>query len=403
MDERAEAKKGRLLGLLRIVVAVVILAWIARTLPWNDELTWHDDAGDPFSVFGEIEGDWKLDEIGFRVTGVTALTDDWPEPAREATSRGEAFEVVRRNGTGAGYAWQPSMTSTFRSMNRLGLAAGMALFIVGTILISTRWWRLLALAGCRTSWFNALRLTYVGFCFNIVMPGLTGGDVVKALMAAKENPGRRADAVVSVVIDRIIGLTALAILAIVVILFSGETFKPLRLPLIALLAAGVLGGALYANKPMRRRLGLSALVDRFPLGEKLRSVDRAALLYLDHRGEVGFAFLLSFANHLVVCVGVFALAWAIGVDTEVAGLTEFFVLAPVANMISALPLAPGGWGVGEFAYQKLFEMIGLPGPLGVAVSVTFRLCMLFGLGAIGGLFLLFPGVRADVREIDAAD
>ena len=43
-------------------------------------------------------------------------------------------------------------------------------------------------------------------------------------------------------------------------------------------------------------------------------------------------------------------------------------------------------------------MIGISGALGVAVSVTFRLCNQVGLGALGSLFLLFPGVRADVRE-----
>ena len=44
MDEGAETKKGRLFGLLRLVLAVAILAWIARALPWKDNLTWHDGA-----------------------------------------------------------------------------------------------------------------------------------------------------------------------------------------------------------------------------------------------------------------------------------------------------------------------------------------------------------------------
>ena len=35
-------------------------------------------------------------------------------------------------------------------------------------------------------------------------------------------------------------------------------------------------------------------------------------------------------------------------------------------------------------------------------SVTFRLCMVVGLGTIGSVFLLFPGVRADMREAGPA-
>ena len=394
--------RKRLFGLLRIALTVAILAWIASTLPWNDTLSWYDASGDASSLEGEILEDWKQDSVSFQVLDGARPPAGWPAEAGEAAARGEAFLVTRRtSGEVSGFEWQPSMPTAFKSMAAAGLIGGMALFVFATFLSSTRWWRLLALSGCRTTWFNAFRLTYVGFAFNLVMPGLTGGDLVKGVIAAKENPKRRADAVVSVVVDRVIGLTALALLAVIVILLSGDTFAALRLPLIGLLAFGGVTAGLYANRGLRKRIGLSALVDRLPGGDKLRSLDRAALLYLEHPAEVGFAFLLSFGNHLVVCVGVFVLAWAIGVDTEVAGVGEFLVLAPVANMISAIPLAPGGWGVGEFVYRELFEMIELSGALGVAVSVTFRLCMLVGLGAIGSLFLLFPGVRADVREMES--
>ena len=111
------------------------------------------------------------------------------------------------------------------------------------------------------------------------------------------------------------------------------------------------------------------------------------------------AFVLSFGNHLIVCLSIFYLARALGVTPAMASLRDFFVLAPVANIVGALPLLPGGWGLGELAYKKLFELIGASGALGVAVSVVFRLTSQFGLGAIGALFLLFPGVREEVRDV----
>jgi uncharacterized protein (TIRG00374 family) len=389
--------KGRLFGVLRIAVAVAILAWIAESLPWDDQLE-HHAGTDSLSTLGKIEGDWKEDTVLFRVSEPVELESPWPEAARSAAAAGDPFEITRRVRDADGYDWQPSVTSAFKTMARDDLAIAMALFIGATFLISTRWWRLLHLSGCPTTWFNAFRLTYIGFTFNLVMPGMTGGDLVKGVIAAKENPDRRADALVSVLVDRVIGLAALAVLAVVVILISGGAFSALRTPLLLLIGAGFVGGALYANKPLRKKIGLSALVDRMPLGEKLRSLDQAALLYLRHPGEIVVATVLSLGNHMVVCLGVFYLARAIGIDASQAGLRDFFVLAPVANMVSAIPLAPGGWGVGEFVYRELFEMIGLSGALGVAVSVTFRLCILVGLGAIGSLFLLVPGMRADVRR-----
>jgi hypothetical protein len=67
----------------------------------------------------------------------------------------------------------------------------------------------------------------------------------------------------------------------------------------------------------------------------------------------------------------------------------------VANLIGALPLAPGGWGVGELAFRGLFVMIGASPTLGVAVSVTFRLCQL-AIALLGGLMLLLPGGRTGI-------
>jgi len=397
MSEPEAPQRKRLLGLLRVGVALAILAWVAFSLPWDDRLTL-DVGEEGTSALGRIEGDWKSDEVAFSFLPDETLSADWPEEARGALERRSALSVERRSAGADGYDWQPSITRAFRDMDRRGLGIAMALFVGATFLCSTRWWRLLHLARCPTTWFNALRLTYIGFCFNLVMPGMTGGDLVKGVIAAKENPRRRADAVVSVVIDRVIGLVALAMLAVFVILLSGDTFQALRTPLLGLLAFVGVGAALYANKPLRRKLGLSALVDRLPLQEKLRSLDDAALTYLKHPWEVALAFVLSFVNHLIVCWGVFHLARAIGIGPSQAGLREFLVLAPVANIVSSIPLAPGGWGLGEFVYRELFEMIGLSGALGVAVSVTFRLCNLLGLGFLGSLFLLVPGVRAEVTS-----
>jgi uncharacterized membrane protein YbhN (UPF0104 family) len=218
--------------------------------------------------------------------------------------------------------------------------------------VITRWWRLLALASCPTSWFNALRLSFIGTFFNLVVPGLTGGDVIKAILVARENPRHRPDALVSVVVDRVLGVIALAVLAAGVIVVAGEDFRVLRLPLIGFLALGVVAVVAYVSPRLRGKLPLGKLVDRLPFGDKLRALDRAALVYLQHPVEMTVAFALSFLNHVVIVIAVACLGRAAGVDPETVGLREYLVVVPVANIISSLPLAPGGWGVGEAAYGR---------------------------------------------------
>jgi uncharacterized membrane protein YbhN (UPF0104 family) len=389
----------RLLGWLRVLVTVGILVWVGSRLPWSDELLYHDAAGHRHALAGRIDGDWKGDLVRFLPEEGAQLDAAWPQVARTAAAAGEPI-LARRDGEEGGYDWNPGMPRAFRDMDPGGLVLAQVCFLVAMLTICTRWWRLLCLAGCPTSWWNATRLTFLGLFFNNVMPGQTGGDLVKGVIVAKENPDRKAEALVTVLVDRIFGLIALAILALVVALFVAGPLERLRLPLAGGLGAALVGAALYSSKRVRRATGLSALVDRLPMGDKLRSVDRAAMLYLRQPVSVAVAFVFSFVNHFLVTLGVFFLGQALGVPG--LSLFEYLVLVPVANLISAVPLAPGGWGVGELAFRSLFEMVGASAALGVAVSVTFRLSQL-GLGLVGGLFLLFPGSRTELREARAEE
>lgn len=389
----------RLLGWLRVLVTVGILAWVGTQLPWSDQLEFHDAGGGQHLVSGRIEGDWKGDLVRFVPEAGAVLEAAWPQAARAAAAAGEPI-LAKRKAEEGGYDWNPGMPRAFRDMDTGGLILAQVCFLVAMLTICTRWWRLLALAGCPTTWWNATRLTFLGLFFNNVMPGQTGGDLVKGVIIAKENPRRKAEALVTVLVDRIFGLIALAILALVVALFVSGPLETLRLPLAAGLGAAIVGAALYSSKRVRRATGLSALVDRLPMGDKLRSVDRAAMVYLRQPVSVAVAFVFSFVNHFLVTLGIFFLGGALGVPG--LSLFEYLVLVPVANLISAVPLAPGGWGVGELAFRSLFEMVGASAAMGVAVSVTFRLSQL-ALGLVGGLFLLFPGSRSELREARAEE
>jgi glycosyltransferase 2 family protein len=403
--------KGRILAIARVVAGLAILFFVAQTIPWRDQLLWRSPS-DPGSaelvVAGVIEGDWTGDRIEFAPDRGALGEDPWPEAVGTAAARGESVAVERRDEKidPGGYDWKPGMPRVFGGVRLAGLLPAIGLLTIAMAVVVTRWWRLLALVGCRTRWFGVVRLTLLGYFFNLVVPGLTGGDLVKAVIAAKENPGRRPDALVSVAVDRLVGLAALAGLATVVILLSGETFAVLRAPLLFCLGGGVVAVLLYANPFLRRLLRVGRLFDwlfdRLPLGDKLRSLDRAAVLYLRHPLEMVVALGLSLVNHVLVILALFALGSAFGgADQGSLGLREYFVATPVANIVSALPLAPGGWGLGEAAYKHLFEMVGGSGTIGVAISVTFRLILL-GFGLLGGIYLLLPGGKAEVAAAERA-
>jgi uncharacterized protein (TIRG00374 family) len=145
----------------------------------------------------------------------------------------------------------------------------------------------------------------------------------------------------------------------------------------------------------RRWLRLSALLERMPQRERLKSIDRALRIYAEHPLEIALAVALSGLNHLCIAGSVFVLGHAFGDDLS---YLEYLGIAAIANTISSVPVTPAGWGVGEWAFGSLFHVLGSSSTLGVAVSVAYRLLTML-IGLAGGLFLLMPGGRGVRREI----
>lgn len=380
-------------------MALALLAVVARTVPWGDRLVWHTAGGETVRVRGEIQGEWSGEAIGFRVDPRDqSAGDGFPEVPPDGVLRVERLPADAAPGT-PGWTWQPGLPRVFREVDPEGLFLCLAALLLGQIAVTTRWWRLLAVAGCPTRWRTALRLTFLGLFFNLLVPGgLTGGDVVKSVLVTREHPKDRTKAFISVYVDRLLGLFALAALAAVVILVEGQAFAVLRAPVLVFLGAGLAGALVYSNRPLRAAVRVDALVARLPLGETVKRLDEAVLVYSRRPLQVALALVLSLVNHVAAILGILALGRAFG-DTLSAA--TYFVVVPVANTVSALPGAPGGWGFGEAAYGFLFDLVGGSATIGIAVSVTFRLCMMT-LGLVGGALLLVPSGRAALSELEPA-
>ncbi len=72
------------------------------------------------------------------------------------------------------------------------LAAGFALTAAGIVLTMIRWCYLVRAVGIRFRMKDALRIGFLGFLFNLAPLGIVAGDLLKAVMLARENPGQRA-------------------------------------------------------------------------------------------------------------------------------------------------------------------------------------------------------------------
>lgn len=412
--ERSSQSVAKSVALRVLGLAVLALAaWvISRNVSWTDKLVIETQAG-KVELAGTIAGEWRSTEIDFDLdaekTGPAALAplglaESDAAALRESQSIGRPWTVRKgelilpggrtvvavEEGNAASFAkqidWRPGMIRTFREIEILRLIPALGFLILASIVVSTRWWRILALNGCETTWYNAFRFTYSGLFFNAVVPGLNGGDVARAIAVVRHHPTRRAEAFMTVVVDRVVGLVGMIVVGTVLVLTTDERLSSLRLPVTLFCGGVLLGAILYFHPGFRRLIRFDSLIRRMPQSERLLRLDATALTLLHAPGELAIALVLSFANHILNGMAVYAAAKALG---STLGFHDWMTTMAISNTLAAVPLSPGGLGVGEVLFGSLGEKLGSTYALGVATSLVYRLC-LYAMSLLGGLVMLLP-------------
>ncbi len=274
----------RALHLLVRLLGLALAAWVVATqVRLDDTLTRRDGR--------VLQGEVRPVATGF---AVRAPRD--AEPVVVATS-----EVATER-----YGGREIPTVSFglhtlghRLSSQVGTVALVILaLIVLAIVTAWRWRWLVEALGLPMPVGAAIRYTLYGIFFNLVVPGATGGDVVKAYYAAKRT-GVPTKAVVSVFVDRAVGLFALVLFA-AAILFSSPSNEGWATPRTFtawVLGAAVAGGVVVLSKRLRRALGLSALFAKLPFQGVWREVDAAFALYRGRPAALLLGVLVSLLNH----------------------------------------------------------------------------------------------------------
>lgn len=246
---------------------------------------------------------------------------------------------------------------------RLALAALALLFLDATVLA----WRLRILLlprGFQLPLSSAFRLTLIGTFFNSCLPGATGGDLVKIYYATEGNPGRATEVGTIILLDRLTGMFALMLLPLLLLPFFPHLLSvspELRavLWLVTLLAAVTLAGALMCfSERIRHSAPAEWAIRKLPFGRFLGIVYDTVHAYRQHPAPLFAAVGISILAHL--------LASSVAMLSSLAMRPGEFawkmcVVIPIGFAANALPFTPGGLGVGEAAFSKLFALAGLAG------------------------------------------
>ena len=291
-----------------------------------------------------------------------------------------------------------NLTHEFSTMNWGWIAVGVMLTGLGTVLASYRWSTLLALQQVKITQWDAFRLTMIGLFFNLFGFGGVGGDFFKMYYVKAQAGNRKEEAMLSIVVDRIIGLLGLFVVALLTLpfvwgeLLTADAKVQSMVGFVVLISIVGGGGVVLVLSrdywlPDSLKEGIKKAARIFPaklvdlVARLIRSVD----LYRSHIPTVLRALALSACLHSMATLNVVCIGKAFHI--EGIGLRHYFLAVQVANTISAVPVTPGGLGSRDLVIQQLFKFAGADPranliPFGLSMMLVFY-------SLIGGIFFIF--------------
>lgn len=298
--------------------------------------------------------------------------------------------VVRSSGLNPEEIW--------KSVDPLFYALAFCLFGFGFVLAAYRWYRLLRSIEVFMSFATVLRLAFIGQFFNLFIPGGVGGDLIKMVYLRRDSGERYPEAVLSVLLDRVLGLLGLLLLALGAALFNlgffdsgGQEMKAIRVLIVfagLIGASASLGFILWPHLSFLRA-GQQRLVQHLSpgLAGLLAKVGQALSLVRSRPSLLFQLLFLAILGHFLAGATVFCAAKGVS-GTEVLSFLECLLSTQLANLVAAVPLTPGGIGGRDLTLAYLLKHSGATeAPTSVIPLVVTSLLIIWS--SFGGLAVLW--------------
>ncbi len=235
------------------------------------------------------------------------------------------------------------------------------------IFISTKRWSLFLPETIKYS--RLVSLYFIGSFFNTFLPGLVGGDAVKAFYLYKHT-GKGGASLASIFMDRYMGLTAMAFIGLIAFVVGYTYIKGSE---IIWVLPVFCGGFLLA----------SLILWRINWGKiKFLSSFYTPLMEYKTRKKVIYkGLLLGFIVQCVSIITSYVLSLSIGLK---APIIYFFIFIPIITAASAIPLSVAGLGIREAGYVILFTKVGVASSEALSLSLLLFtvMCMVNLIGGI---------------------
>jgi len=281
-----------------------------------------------------------------------------------------------------------------KSSNRFFIVLSLAINIPISIGMAYRLKMLLSGKKISLSIKDAVYLTFIGYFYNNFLPTAIGGDIAKAHYASKRT-NNTAASYAAVFMDRISGLAATLIIALIGLVFIGRgmdnKFIVWSVPCLCFLA--ILMIILLFKKNNKTGDNFSEKKGLFnAIKTKASKLYAAVNLYRNNPVLLIKAVMVSLALQSLAIFTVYLFILSTGGDIL---LLRLFFIVPLVWTISMLP-SLNGLGVREGAFVYFLKSyIGAEKALAISV-LCLGLIMLYSV--IGGVFQLVYPVKIKTEE-----
>lgn len=285
----------------------------------------------------------------------------------------------------------PSFWERVKSMNPAWILLALVAYAFTQSISVWRWNRLLRAQNIEVERRRLTESIWVSMFFNNFLPSNIGGDVVRIADTAPA-AGSKTLAMTVILVDRVLGLTALVIIAasgalvatLLGVHIPGARWLWLASALGAVAAISVIAMPQLVGKAVGHALMPARALNKPWLTERAQRLEDAVIRFRNAPSAVAGAFAGAMVVQITLVA--FYLLTAEGLSVP---LPIFLgaVLIPVSLVVQMAPVSINGFGVREAVFAFFFRRFGLPTDAAVALSLVST-GMVMGLSLVGGFFFL---------------
>jgi glycosyltransferase 2 family protein len=287
------------------------------------------------------------------------------------------------------------ISNDVKSIDSKSLIILVALCWAGQLLCSERWRIFASALRMHGKYRSFFQVYFAGMFFNIGLPSLVGGDIVKAYVISRKSSQPLLTGLASVLQDRGAGLIALLVYGSLAILLHPISWRGFPLSSVYLLSWVAIalflalvfkGGRLYSRflDPQNRALLQKALRRMADFHQALgkSSLTRSQAIRVTLYSIFYAGLVLWIFQQVTVAAG------------HRVGVVPFSALFPLITLGTMLPVTFGGLGIREWLYVEALSLVGVPRDHGLVISLaTSALYLAVNLGGI----LFLPTIPFELR------